>query len=355
MREGEEIEIVFTGLRPGEKLYEELHSDAERTRMTRHERILTWELDARVESELLAEVDELEQLARASDPAAIKRMLHRIVPEYVEPQHAPYEAVPAAPLVELPAAATPAPRPTSGRQWRETARTGVESAVAALLLAASAPLWLLLAIEGRLRGAGEILYRERRVGRTRRSGPRRSVRVPALIDRRVAERRTQDRMGQPFECLRFRTDLGPVSRWTGRHRLDKIPFLLNVMRREMTLVGPHPEKEELVLRWQGLVPDYARRFSVQPGVTGLAQIADCGDEGGAEGVIRRVHYDLYYIDHRSLLLDLRALWRTIAVVARRPRSRPSVPAAPASPVDGAVLLGPTAATREGAVVKGVTQ
>ena len=64
LEEGTDIEINFTGVRPGEKLYEELHSDAERTRMTRHERILTWELDARDEGELLAEVDELVRLAR---------------------------------------------------------------------------------------------------------------------------------------------------------------------------------------------------------------------------------------------------------------------------------------------------
>jgi len=343
---------VFTGLRPGEKLFEELHSDAERTRMTRHERILTWELDAREECELRAEIEELEMLARGSDPAAIKHMLHRIVPEYVEPQHAPYQPMPAAPLVELPAAAAPEVRLTPSRDWREAARVAIESAVAVGLLAASTPLWMLLAIESRVRGEREMMVRERRVGHSRRQGPRRSVQVPALIDRRAAERRTQDLLGQPFDCMRFRTDLGLVSRWVGRHRLDKIPFLLNVLRSEMTLVGPIPEREELVLRWHGLVPDYSRRFSVQPGVTGLAQIADCGDDGGAERMVRRVHYDLYYIDNRSLLLDMRTLWRTVGVVLRRPRSGSLTPAVPDA-LDGNGMLGRTSAAPD--VVKGVTQ
>jgi lipopolysaccharide/colanic/teichoic acid biosynthesis glycosyltransferase len=108
-----------------------------------------------------------------------------------------------------------------------------------------------------------------------------------------------------------------------RHRLDKLPFLLNVLRGEMALVGPKPEKKELVLRWKNLVPDYARRFTVLPGVTGLAQVSDCADDD-AEGVQRRVQYDLYYIDHRTFLLDVRTLIRTVAVVLRRPRPIPAV-------------------------------
>ena len=87
LREGEDIEIVYTGLRPGEKLYEELHSDAEGTRITRHERILIWDLDAPPEAELLEAVAELEAHALAGDAEAIRRQLHRIVPEYREPSH----------------------------------------------------------------------------------------------------------------------------------------------------------------------------------------------------------------------------------------------------------------------------
>jgi FlaA1/EpsC-like NDP-sugar epimerase/lipopolysaccharide/colanic/teichoic acid biosynthesis glycosyltransferase len=334
MREGEDVDIVFTGLRPGEKLYEELHSAGERTRITRHERILVWDLDARDEGQLLADVAELERLARVGEPNDLKRALHRLVPEYLEPHHVPYEAAPVTPLVELPAAvAQPEPKPAPARDPQEVPRRALDLVVASALLVASGPLWALLWLEARQRGERHILVHETRVGRTQRAQQRRTLVAGARIDRRTTERRTQDLLGKPIECARFRTDLGSVSAWVGRHRLDKIPFLLNVLRREMTLVGPKPEKQELTLRWQGLVPDYARRFTVLPGVTGLAQVSDCADSD-VDGVIRRVHYDLYYIDNRSLLLDIRTLGRTVGVVLRRPRGMapPRAPAVSASTV-----------------------
>src|SRR5207249_11640170 len=122
LREGEDIEIVFTGLRPGEKLYEELHSDAERTRITRHERILVWDLDARDEESLLNEVAELEALAHEGNPGAIKRQLRRLVPEYAEPSHEVLEAAPKTPVVELPAATAPRARVPS-QTWQATTRS----------------------------------------------------------------------------------------------------------------------------------------------------------------------------------------------------------------------------------------
>src|SRR5437773_138731 len=91
LREGEDIEILYTGLRPGEKLYEELHSDSERTRMTRHERILAWELDTQEETVVRRDVSELEALAQEGNAEAIRRQLQRLVPEYREPVHDPFE------------------------------------------------------------------------------------------------------------------------------------------------------------------------------------------------------------------------------------------------------------------------
>ncbi len=313
LREGEDIEIVFTGLRPGEKLFEELHSDTERMRITRHERILVWDLDARDERELLEEVAELERLAVAGDAAAIRRQLHHLVPEYLEPRH---EAVPATvadtPVVELPAGA-PERRPARLPDWGETARRTLDAGVAMALLAASSPLWVLLTLEARARGLREILVHETRIGRTRRRFQRRAGRGETPIDRRSFERRTQNLLGSTVTCLRFRDDLGLLSRWVARRRLGGVPLLLNVLRGDMALIGPQPEKQDTVLRWKDLMPDYERRFTVLPGVTGLAQVSGrFGDDPAS--VALRIQYDLYYVEHRSLLLDIRTLFRSVRLV-----------------------------------------
>ncbi|MFN8588927.1 MAG: polysaccharide biosynthesis protein [Candidatus Eisenbacteria bacterium] len=319
LTEGVDIEIVFTGLRPGEKLYEELHSHTEMTRITRHERILTWELTAEDEAVLRGDVAKLETIAEEGDPVAVKSQLHHIVPEYREPtpDELKLQPVPPTPDVQLPAATALPPAPPL--DWTERVAQSVHAGAAIVLLAASSPLWLALWFEARLQRQREFLLREVRIGRTRRRGQRRATPLHVPIDRRSIERRTQDLMGEPITCARFRADLGPVSRWVASRRLDKLPWLLNVMRGEMALVGPKPEKEELVLRWRNLVPDYDQRFTVPPGLTGLAQVSGTSD-CDADGVVRRVHYDLFYVTHRSWLLDVRTLVRTAGVLLRRPRN-----------------------------------
>jgi FlaA1/EpsC-like NDP-sugar epimerase len=127
LREGEDVEIVYTGLRPGEKLFEEVHSAAERARLTRHERILTWELEARDEAGLRRDVDELCTLAVAGDEAAIRRKLHELVPEYREAPPGSPAAGAAPDVIELPVSSA---EPT-GRARRGVASAAFESVVAA--------------------------------------------------------------------------------------------------------------------------------------------------------------------------------------------------------------------------------
>jgi FlaA1/EpsC-like NDP-sugar epimerase len=128
LREGDDVEIVYTGLRPGEKLYEELHSQAEQARMTRHERVLRWELDAPEETALARGVDDLLARAAAGDAEAIRHTLATLVPEYREAKMGAPAVAPD--VVELPVGAAPAgaapeenSRPPLAAAWRWLVRS----------------------------------------------------------------------------------------------------------------------------------------------------------------------------------------------------------------------------------------
>jgi exopolysaccharide biosynthesis polyprenyl glycosylphosphotransferase len=147
------------------------------------------------------------------------------------------------------------------------------------------------------------------------------------------QRRT-GRAGREFTMLKFRTmvrdaesDTGP--QWSGprdprvtrvgrilrRLRLDELPNVVNVLRGEMSLVGPRPERPELVALLERQIPFYRTRLIVRPGITGWAQVnRPYGDS--VHDAVEKLEYDLYYLKHRSLLFDLRILVRTVGTVMR---------------------------------------
>lgn len=137
--------------------------------------------------------------------------------------------------------------------------------------------------------------------------------------------------GRIFEVLKFRTMKagaeadGPrwadaadprvtrVGRWLRRSRLDELPQVLNILRGDMSVVGPRPERPEFADVLERQIPFYRTRLSVRPGLTGWAQVnAPYVDSVEASGL--KLEYDLYYIKHRSLWLDLWIVLRTVATV-----------------------------------------
>ncbi|HUL30584.1 MAG TPA: exopolysaccharide biosynthesis polyprenyl glycosylphosphotransferase, partial [Thermodesulfobacteriota bacterium] len=137
--------------------------------------------------------------------------------------------------------------------------------------------------------------------------------------------------GKTFNLLKFRSMVegaetnGPVwagknddritrvGRWIRKWRLDEIPQLVNVLRGDMSFVGPRPERAYFVEKLREEIPFYDQRFSVKPGITGLAQVKY---EYGAstEDALEKLKYDLYYIKNLSLLFDLLIIFETIKVV-----------------------------------------
>ncbi len=174
------------------------------------------------------------------------------------------------------------------------------AAVAALGLVLL-PVLALAALAVRLTSPGPILYRQVRVGRDRR---------PFTVYK-LRSMRT-DAEAESGEVLAEVGDvrLTPIGAFLRRFRIDEIPQLINVLGGSMSLIGPRPERPGFVERYLAEVPGYAERFSVAPGLTGLAQVN--GDYHSSPQ--NKLRYELAYIANWSLGLDLSILVRTVKIV-----------------------------------------
>jgi lipopolysaccharide/colanic/teichoic acid biosynthesis glycosyltransferase len=153
----------------------------------------------------------------------------------------------------------------------------------------------------RLTSPGPVLFRQRRMGR----GLRPFVLFKLRTMRVDAEAEAREALARPDDPR-----LTPIGGWLRRFRIDELPQLFNVLRGSMSLVGPRPERPGFVSSYLDDIPGYAERFSVPPGLTGLAQIN--GEyHSSAQNKLR---YDLAYIANWSLWLDLSILIRTIKIV-----------------------------------------
>jgi lipopolysaccharide/colanic/teichoic acid biosynthesis glycosyltransferase len=203
----------------------------------------------------------------------------------------------------------------------------VNVALATLALLVTLPLMVLLAIVMKLSSRGPVLYAQTRVG----------------VDRRwrstlaLHERRLEDLGGQVFTIYKFRTmrvdaERGSGAVWAqendprvtrlGKYmrllRLDELPQFWNVIRGDMNIVGPRPERPSIVSRLREDIPEYQCRHRVKPGITGMAQINQNYD-ATLDDVRSKVRWDLRYIREQGLWLDLVILLRTVPSVILKHR------------------------------------
>jgi exopolysaccharide biosynthesis polyprenyl glycosylphosphotransferase len=183
--------------------------------------------------------------------------------------------------------------------WNQVLKRSFDLAGSALLLIILAPFLGAIALLIRYVDGPPLLYRQERMG----------------LD------------GRRFQMLKFRTmrvdaeaESGPVwavpddprrsrmGSFLRRFSLDELPQLWNVLRGEMSLVGPRPERPVFIQEFRQHVPQYILRHKVKAGMTGWAQV---NGWRGNTPVTRRTEYDLYYIEHWSLALDLKILWLTL--------------------------------------------
>lgn len=194
--------------------------------------------------------------------------------------------------------------------------------IACIALLILSPIMLLVAIAIKLTSRGPVFYSQTRVGLDRRRS-----RIDALYDRRE-----QDNGGRIFTIYKFRSmyidaekhsgaiwaqrndpRVTLVGRFLRRTRLDELPQLGNVIRGDMNIVGPRPERPSIFARLREDISEYPLRQRARPGITGWAQINHNYDSS-LEDVRTKVRYDLEYIERQSLAEDLRIMVRTVPVM-----------------------------------------
>ncbi|MEO1091314.1 MAG: undecaprenyl-phosphate glucose phosphotransferase [Pseudomonadota bacterium] len=197
-------------------------------------------------------------------------------------------------------------KPIDGWSWH--VKSAVDRVAAAIILVFLAPLLLVVAGLVAFTSPGPVFFRQKRLGFNQQLidvFKFRSMYVD-LCDAPVSNEIRQATKNDPR--------VTPVGRWLRRTSLDELPQLINVLRGEMSLVGPRPHAVAHDEYYAKLIDGYLGRHRAKPGITGWAQINGCrGEIHSLEDMRRRIELDLYYIDNWSLWFDLRILMRTTFV------------------------------------------
>ena len=198
----------------------------------------------------------------------------------------------------------------------------VNVTVAVIALVLLSPLFLAVALVVKLTSHGPVFYTQTRVGVDRRWKRRRAS----------ADQREQDLGGKPFTIYKFRSmtvdaehegravwatrddvRITPVGGVLRRTRLDELPQLINVVRGDMNIVGPRPERPSIFAQLRQDIPEYPLRQRARPGITGWAQINQSYDSC-VEDVRRKVQFDLEYLGRRGVAEDVKIMLKTIPVM-----------------------------------------
>ena len=199
------------------------------------------------------------------------------------------------------------------RPYSRAVKRVLDVSLAAFGLLLAAPLFPVVAWLVRRSGPGPLLFRQTRLGE--RGKTFQMLKFRSMVD-------GAERPGTAVWALAVDPRITRVGHFLRKTRMDELPQLWNVLRGDMSVVGPRPERPEFVELLEGEVPFWTRRHLVKPGITGWAQVRR-GYTSDLEGTAEKLSYDLYYLKHRSVALDLAIVAKTIGIVASR-SERPDV-------------------------------
>ncbi len=194
-------------------------------------------------------------------------------------------------------------RSASGRLFR-FAKRSFDIVVSLVLLSVMCSMAVVLLILNPFVNPGPLFYRQDRMGQG--CEPFKAIKFRSMLPAKMIVRGPYDSL----ETSRI-TALGRVLRKT---RLDEVPQVINVLKGQISLIGPRPDYYDHACEYLQSIPGYRERHMVKPGISGYAQI-EVGYADGKESVRRKVEADLHYIRNASFRFDTWILWRTLVVVS----------------------------------------
>lgn len=203
----------------------------------------------------------------------------------------------------------------------ETLSRSLNVTIALLAMVILSPVYLLVALLVKLTSPGPVIYSQVRVGLDRRfrqgmGHERRAVDhggKPFMMYKFRSMRVDAEKNGQPVWAMKKDPRVTLVGKLLRKTRLDELPQLYNVLRGDMNIVGPRPERPTIFADLRAAIPEYRMRQRVKPGITGWAQINQSYD-ACVDDVRRKVRYDLEYVQRQGLMEDLRIMTMTVPVM-----------------------------------------
>ncbi len=202
------------------------------------------------------------------------------------------------PLIDV----MPDPMPT----WEKFFKRFMDIVLSLLILIPAAPLMLIITVLIRVTSSGPAIFRQKRVGKYDKVFTMYKFRT-MFID--------AEKESGPVWATDNDPRITRVGYWLRKLRLDELPQFFNVLKGDMSLVGPRPERPYFVEQFKKKIPLYSRRLRVRPGITGWAQVKWKYDES-LEDVMEKTKYDLFYVENISLKMDFKILINTIMTVLK---------------------------------------
>ena len=188
--------------------------------------------------------------------------------------------------------------------WQKIVKVFIDYFISICALLIGLPLWLVFAVLIKLDSKGPVFYRQERVGK--------GGKIFKVFKFRSMVTDAEKRSG-PIWAGKNDSRVTRIGRYLRKSRMDEIPQLINVIKGEMSIVGPRPERPVFVEELRIMYPFYQKRLTIKPGLTGWAQVKLEYDTD-MESVANKLRYDFFYIENQSIFLDLEILARTLKVV-----------------------------------------